>query len=535
MDITIKSGSGITQAIQAAVGADEIKNKSLSVWQQVMEQVKEANNQAVQQGKSPYYTGGDDTTKLGRQHKENWKTDFKVTDGQVISLPQAVWNRIVELLTGNKPSAPAEQTAPQGDQGADVPAQGEQGADAPPKEPPATPQVTPQVDTPVPQPVVLTGKEKTQDRRVYLADNTMQKDIHVVLGKKDGVRTYNMVDHNGTAPSTVGQRLAADTRGLLHDRYYAIDESIPDGAEVDTNKEVDGGEQLTYTIKDKKGVSHRYLMVQSKDNESLYAKGDEVFYMGGNGYYSQTFLDAQAAILCDGKKLPGVEVKVKALSDGTYSLVANIDNEEYSIREARLYLKGRRDEAALGGGGGIQGKVDDTTAPQGGTPQKTSMTEEQLNEFLAQDVTYQRYNKELEDIDAKMTAIEKKYGMPRVRDSSKDKPKFATSEWDAQLNIIGKPEYSTYTDLGFNYESFTRNLPKYKKEMRTWVDGSLGKESYFERSSGSKLYQYTNLERITLADGRRAWKTDQGVFLPASDGKPGVEKIKIDEAGNVLP
>lgn len=36
---------------------------------------------------------------------------------------------------------------------------------------------------------------------------------------------------------------------------------------------------------------------------------------------------------------------------------------------------------------------------------------------------------------------------------------------------------------------------------------------------------YTNQERITLEDGRRAWKTDQGTFLPAPDGMPGGKRI----------
>lgn len=95
VQINVSNGQGITQAIKAQVQADggTISNNTLSVWQQVMSEVKNA-----QEGGAQIYTGGDDVEKLNDH--SNWQTDFKVMAGQVIELAQDVWNKIVQLLTG---------------------------------------------------------------------------------------------------------------------------------------------------------------------------------------------------------------------------------------------------------------------------------------------------------------------------------------------------------------------------------------------------------------------------------------------------
>ena len=103
VDISIQSGQGITQAIKAKIegSGQKISNNDLSVWQDVMREVKTA-----QESGSQIYSGGDDVDQLN--NKQNWKTDFKVAAGQVIQLVENVWNRIVELLTGKKPEVAQE-------------------------------------------------------------------------------------------------------------------------------------------------------------------------------------------------------------------------------------------------------------------------------------------------------------------------------------------------------------------------------------------------------------------------------------------
>lgn len=146
------------------------------------------------------------------------------------------------------------------------------------------------------------------------------------------------------------------------------------------------------------------------------------------------------------------------------------------------------------------------------------LTSEQLEEFLASDTTYQGYSAKLEQIDSRMTEIETLYKMPRVREQSE----FEVDDVSATLNIVGKPESNEYTKLGLGYKLLKRNLEEYKTVMQDWVDGPVGENSYYRINS----MVFTNLERITLADGRRAWKTDQGTFLPASNGMPGGKKIE---------
>lgn len=150
------------------------------------------------------------------------------------------------------------------------------------------------------------------------------------------------------------------------------------------------------------------------------------------------------------------------------------------------------------------------------------LTPQQLEEFLANDTTYQGYDAQLTRMDNRMSEIEAKYDMPRIRDIFHDELKFGSEEWSAQFNIVDKPENREYTSLGVNYTSLHHDLNNYKKVMQNWVDGPCGEKSYFQRNNT----RYTNLERITLNDGRRAWKTDQGTFLPASDGMPGGAKIE---------
>ena len=102
VDISIAQGQGITQAIKTKIEASgqKISNNDLSIWQQVMTEVKTAQQTAQQNG-SQIYSGGDDIAQLN--NKNNWKTDFKVMGAQVIQIASDVWNKIVQLLTGKAP------------------------------------------------------------------------------------------------------------------------------------------------------------------------------------------------------------------------------------------------------------------------------------------------------------------------------------------------------------------------------------------------------------------------------------------------
>ena len=95
VEINVSNGQGITQAIKSHIeaGGQKISNSNLSIWQQVMSEVKTAQESGEQ-----IYTGGDDISQVN--NKESWKTDFQVKSGQVIKITENVWNKIVQLLTG---------------------------------------------------------------------------------------------------------------------------------------------------------------------------------------------------------------------------------------------------------------------------------------------------------------------------------------------------------------------------------------------------------------------------------------------------
>lgn len=393
VQINVSNGQGITQAIKAKVQADggTISNNTLSVWQQVMTEVKTA-----QESGSQIYTDGDDIEKLN--DSANWQTDFKVMANQVIELAQDVWNKIVQLLTGQaaQPETVAEQ--------------------------------------PVVEQVVQEVVEESED------------EIEVEAPSDEVEHTSN----DAVSVTGSSQTLSKEQADALVQE--TLGKPLPDGVEVS--------------------------------------------FVMSNGTIVPTFKKDGQLISADSLKEP---IAVVVANEPETSLVTGPprgENPEYDAIVAR-------------------------GMPESVAPVQGPLTDEQLEEFLANDTTYQGYDAQLTSMDDRMTEIETRYGMPRVRDNFKDAPEFGTDAWHATFNILDKPEEQEYTDLGLSYSFLNKMLDKYKTVMQDWTDGPCGENSFFQRN----YTRYTNLERITLEDGCRAWKTDQGVFLPAPDGMPGGKRI----------
>ena len=192
VDISIQSGQGITQAIKAKIegSGQKISNNDLSVWQDVMREVKTA-----QESGSQIYSGGDDVDQLN--NKQNWKTDFKVAAGQVIQLAENVWNRIVELLTGKKPEVTQET----------------------PKEPPKLEKSEvklapePKIDNPpeldiaeLPQEVRKELTEATLDEigaKTFTREVNGEKQEIAVLRDEDGNKVRRLINEDGTMGETL--------------------------------------------------------------------------------------------------------------------------------------------------------------------------------------------------------------------------------------------------------------------------------------------------------------------------------------------
>ena len=111
--IVIGKNEGITQAIKREIenqcGKGSVtKGNSLSVWQNVMTQVRDAAD-AVPDDKEPVNTDDASISKLG--NKTTFRTNFKVKLGQVIELADDVWNNIMGILTG-KPQHSQQTQSP---------------------------------------------------------------------------------------------------------------------------------------------------------------------------------------------------------------------------------------------------------------------------------------------------------------------------------------------------------------------------------------------------------------------------------------
>lgn len=388
VQINVSNGQGITQAIKAQVQADggTISNNTLSVWQQVMSEVKNA-----QEGGAQIYTGGDDVEKLNDH--SNWQTDFKVMAGQVIELAQDVWNKIVQLLTGQ--SAQPETVA------------------------------EPQVVEQAVEEVAKDEKETTE--QAVSQEPEVSNDAVSVTGSS---QTLTKEQADALVQETLGQPL-------------------PEDVEVS-------------------------------------------FIMSNNDIIPTFKRNGQPVSADELKKLVTTNVLEPPLTTGPIKG----ENDDYD----KIVQEGAKQVSSMQG----------------------HLSPEQLEEFLANDTTYQGYDAQLKRMDDRMTEIEKLYNMPKVRDRFKDAPEFGTDEWQATFNIFDQPEHDEYTSLGLDYSSLNTMLGKYKTVMQDWTDGPCVESSFFQRNGKN----YTNLERITLEDGRRAWKTDQGTFLPAPDGMPGGKRIE---------
>jgi len=314
-----------------------------------------------------------------------------------------------------------------------------------------------------------------------LAENVWNKIVELLTGKTPAVETPLQ---DAVVPATVPEQADDETPAEVTDEVVTSEEPAVDN---DTVTVVGSSQTMTKTEAD--------ALVQKTLGKPL-PEGVEVSFMMSNGTIVPTFKK-------DGQPISAGELKDPAL----------VEAEEPVDPVVTGPPEGEKPEY-------------DAVVRAGAEPVNASiqrpLTPEQLDEFLANDTIYQGYNNQLSNMDARMSEIEAKYDMPRIRDRFKDKPKFGSAEWNATFNISDKPEQDEYTKLGLNYSFLNSMLGKYKTVMQNWVDGPSGENSYFRRNATT----YTNLERITLPDGRRAWKTDQGTFLPAPDGMPGGKRIE---------
>lgn len=611
MQITISKGQGITQAIKAQILASgaKISNNDLSVWQEVMQEVKTANDNRAE-GVSPFYTGEGDVSKIG--DKSTFGKDFKTTVGQVIELADNVWNKIVGLLTGKTPENVVKEQPPAADptvvknQNPDVTVEDEKTPDETPEgtlrkninedyakkmadplswrevemntplEKPNKDNVDPKPDNdknlvkakspekpPVTGPVegenpeydaIVKGTAPENDKTKGTKPEVKQYTPEEIQNKIDNLKPGQTFEHSRKSVVDWGSGSRVEQKSITWQRnddntLTKIDSEFSQGRfnSLRTNYEADGKTKISeevinrdinsYGGRDVKPVKSvinykdgaketRVTDFSDKNAMNVLSKQTNMpattilhaFRKNADDYSSQVVNNKKGEALVTYKDGKYFDKKGKEIdSDKANNILEKAFNKKqlgqmiqnYSSKEVSTTPKTVNNDEVKGG------QNTEHTSPQ------KLLTPEQLEEFLANDTTYQGYDATLQEMDNRMSEIEAKYGLPKIRDTFKDAPEFGSEDWKAEQNIMAKPEQPEYTKLKVKYSTLRHQLGLYKKEMQKWVDGPLGEGSFCHINN---LY-FTNLERITLKDGRRAWKTDQGTFLPGPDGMPGGQRI----------
>lgn len=136
-----------------------------------------------------------------------------------------------------------------------------------------------------------------------------------------------------------------------------------------------------------------------------------------------------------------------------------------------------------------------------------------VKEYLEKDLSYQAYKQEFIDIKTKMKKIENKYGMSITG---------SYSDLREEFKINKTADQKDYADYKLCIKQFTMQLESYEKIMSEWKDG----KAFEVYRRGANVFH--NLERITLTNGQRAWKSDEGVFFPYRDGLIGGDPVPKD-------
>ena len=123
----------------------------------------------------------------------------------------------------------------------------------------------------------------------------------------------------------------------------------------------------------------------------------------------------------------------------------------------------------------------------------------------------------VDDIDSSMQEIETKY-------------KFKRSDRLGVFNIKDSEESDKYARLSMDLKIRTRLFKSYTMNMENWKDGASG-EGSFVNHNGTK---FTNIERVTLANGQHAYKASKNggeikYYYPYWDGTVGGPEISPEK------
>lgn len=339
--LTVLQG-GITHAILNKLQNDGVikegENLSSTIWSKIMDEVKkDANDQ---------YTGGSNFV-LGQNAdaRASWRKNFKIKSGQILDFSVVLWNKIVTLAKGETISGANQNLSP-----VIIDPEPQQDKDKSVVDDDNSQNSTIQQGD---------GKEKLAELRpipdgakqmlrniVNVDSNTKgNKETIVMTENDDGVKVYNQaITDSNTGSVALGSRLIEDKKFGFNE-FYTVDDTIPDGAEVD-KKTVNGNEEtLTYEIEEE-GETHRYLMTKNDEN-GKYQKGDEIFaiknstlHCNTNKFVSETELNNKLRELNINKsvqELSSFGIEVQQYNNGTIAFKK--DGKTFNATDLNAVLK----------------------------------------------------------------------------------------------------------------------------------------------------------------------------------------------------
>lgn len=162
-------------------------------------------------------------------------------------------------------------------------------------------------------------------------------------------------------------------------------------------------------------------------------------------------------------------------------------------------------------------RVESNPVPRSETLSVAPDPRTDLEGYLAQDTVYQGFLRVQNSVNSRIAELEERYGITPGDDFG-------------VFQITDQNDKSDYTRYGLLRGTLIDNLNAYKTTMQNWQDGIKFTEVSWT-ATGRGTHVYTNVESITLPNGQKAYKTDQGTFFPRENGKIGDQKVPE----NLLP
>lgn len=301
------------------------------------------------------------------------------------------------------------------------------------------------------------------------------------------------IKHHETLPENIN---------LASDKQKAITENQVDnfGGKV-IKREVNGEKQDIAVV----NIDGQKVRREVKEDGTLGDTLVPVSTLGKNKYITQTEMDERIKNVFPEGLPDGVTASYVSIG-GTPTLVFKKDGKTLDQAQLRELVKNNNDVS-------MTPEAKQTVVTSNENTQQTPETYNYDNDSL-----YKQMSETLEKLKSNISDFEKQNNI------TKDDP---FSESDAMF----AEGYSDYSSNKFLYGSIKKDYDSYKKIMDNWKNGSKSKDYSANRNVNGRnilSVNYTNIECITLKNGQRAYKTDQGTFYPYNDGNPGNKPVPED-------